>query len=393
MDIETRRSVCEADFTSANRSFLIFQGRGVFKYLRFPLVILAANGVLMSFVTWMDGSFSSRGDDFFGYGSDLGTYALSLSFLLALYALFNVFRKLSSMLNGLPLLSDTSSADAGSSRFSNEISEAVAFIGLRSPKARKLHTFALAAMFVVVCFFISLVFISPGRPGWSTRPFEYPVSFIFMCILAAFYWIFFFGNALWYLLAISLTVFPMLYKLGKRRAFVVVPIAPDREGGLSKVGEVALALTYLVAAGMPQLITWVLFMGIDAQFIAGGSTYILLLVATFFGPLISVHGIMKRAREEEMERLARLFGAEYKDLKTVAASSSCGPGESQSPGVQNTLSNLNNLDALYRRAEAMPVWPFNLSTLVKFLAVIVLPIGASLLTDVIKAVFEAVGLM
>ena len=178
----------------------------------------------------------------------------------------------------------------------------------------------------------------------------------------------------WYVLSTTFTLFPILYRYAKANRLIVIPIAPDGKGGLSAIGDVAFALTLIISAGMLLVVSWTIAIGVNTALCLGFAIYSLFLVGLFFLPLLSVHWAMKCAKESELHRLVWLFRHEYAKLPEGKDLAAKPLGSSVDSRNRESVDFLGQLLQLYRRVEAMAVWPFNFSVLWRFFSLIILPI-------------------
>jgi hypothetical protein len=186
-----------------------------------------------------------------------------------------------------------------------------------------------------------------------------------------FHWVLVIANAAWYALSSAVLIFVYLRRYTRGGQLVVVPVAPDRKGGLSILGRFSFSLSLLASTGLIFVIAWLLRFGIDLPLVLGFAVYIVALAGLFFVPLVSVHTAMKDARDAELTRIAALFRAAYERLPE-RPQGSIGPGSHGE--LERTVHYLGHLDRLYQRAESMPVWPFSLTTLSQFFTLVVVPI-------------------
>lgn len=72
---------------------------------------------------------------------------------------------------------------------------------------------------------------------------------------------------------------------------------------------------------------------------------------------------MKDARHAELARLAAMFCRAYGGLPLEPEAAGTHVWDAGQSRLQDTVRYLSDVDRLYRRAEAMPLWPFNPTTL------------------------------
>ena len=103
---------------------------------------------------------------------------------------------------------------------------------------------------------------------------------------------------------------------------------------------------------------------------------IILMVALFMLPLSNAHDIMAKKKAEILGILSDRHYRAYKRFKEKAKE-----GDSMS---EDALTELEGIDLLYNKANEMPVWPFDMGLLSKFL----LFLGIPLLLIIIQTILD-----
>lgn len=154
----------------------------------------------------------------------------------------------------------------------------------------------------------------------------------------------------------------------------ILPLNPDKVGGLKPLGQFSLELDFVLA--IPSLVILSsLVQGVDLKdpTVAGVIIlYTVFLVIMFFIPLSAVHNSMLTAKEQARVRTNTMFRDMYSRIS-----------EDDKPTDEKTLESLKNLYFLYEKAEKMAVWPLDLGIIIKFTATSTFPIVASVIIDYI----------
>ncbi len=177
---------------------------------------------------------------------------------------------------------------------------------------------------------------------------------------------------------LSLLLVPLPFWLFARAAYFalagVSSVSAAAESGLDfdlldrspvvPVGRMALrgALLWIGAAALASL-SIVLTGGSLAEFLA--VTFLLIVAAASF--LLPVRGVRRRFRERKAEELARTRAELRRDRRSVAE------GGADSP---EAAARLPGLIAWEARIEAVPEWPFDTPTLVRFALYLLIPLGS-----------------
>ncbi len=174
-------------------------------------------------------------------------------------------------------------------------------------------------------------------------------------------------------------------RLAKRGMITVRPLAPDKAGGLRNLGDLSLAFTYfllpLAAAPLTHYYTW-------PETTAGNTLFIIafipLFVIVFFVPLGVVHRVMADTKRKTLHGICEKY-LEVNRLVTSKLESGADYAD-----VAPHREMLDMLDGMYERADRMPVWPFNLNMLTRFLSITLSPLVIVLAESTIQFVMELV---
>lgn len=174
-----------------------------------------------------------------------------------------------------------------------------------------------------------------------------------------------------------------LYLTFRTVAVVVEPLHPDKCGGLRPVNRYAVTCSYLIAAG-----GFGLGLGaFSAAFRGGLSTeywlyamigiYIILAPLVFFLTLGSAHEAMKASRDRYLDTISRRFQAIYAQVNDALKEDGL---KSQSESLKSHADQLQQLDALYTRTGAFPVWPLDTASLRRFFGAVSISIVPSFIS-------------
>ena len=162
----------------------------------------------------------------------------------------------------------------------------------------------------------------------------------------------------------------------------ILPLDPDRTGGLRELGQLALDLDLILAIPSVAFPIYLLrfkifeFLGREVENISRATEinmaimisilYGLLLVIIFFGSISPAHDDMVKAKRNY---LLKIHG-EYRDiheelLRKLDTKQRVEPKE---------YSRLSSLHDLYDKVQSMAVWPLDFRTVVRFTATSLLPL-------------------
>ncbi len=172
-----------------------------------------------------------------------------------------------------------------------------------------------------------------------------------------------------------------------RRLFLheiaVQPLHPDGCGGLKSLGEISMSMNYLVCL-VAAYIAVMAFVGRTAAehpfFIPLVVAYVILALFFLFYPLTVAHDVMSAEKKKILTALNREFQATY-----ITVRGSLGE---KALDLKDAQKKFESLDALYRIASAMPVWPLDTRIYAQFLAAVALPLAIGLLMEYLKAAYQ-----
>jgi hypothetical protein len=172
----------------------------------------------------------------------------------------------------------------------------------------------------------------------------------------------------------------------------VLPLHPDRAGGLQPVGRLGLRNQYaLTAIGLNFVAA--LAVGrvlLDGQFtpalivllIVLFVVYVVLSPVIFMAPLVPFRNAMRKSKIELQANVARRLLLELDQLYSRLSS---GEIRAEDQGLVERLRSIATL------IDEMPVWPFDASTLRRFLTAMVLPIVGTFSLPATRLLYEYVS--
>ena len=255
-----------------------------------------------------------------------------------------------------------------------------AFDDLTRPGLRR--TIAWMACFYVVDFVDYVGKLSSPNPLWLVSPADRTGLLHFAALgssqpnLAGLYADFVSGPMIAYvllLLARLMVEFALAcHRMAGHLQGRIMPPHPDRSGGLSPVGRVALILSLgmmLVGVGLSVMILGELFIWHN-QRIAGiviwyWMLYFLLCPVLFLLPLLPLRRLMRASKLGYMEKLQLAYRACHDMVSRGMATGTLKPAWTDDEAA---------VAELMERTSRMSVWPFDKATLVRWLAGVIGPV-------------------
>lgn len=162
---------------------------------------------------------------------------------------------------------------------------------------------------------------------------------------------------------------------------------PDNAGGLSPMSEFSVRMGYLITVyGFSAVFSMFVatfartgqFSGITFSYMVLFTIglYIVLAPVLFFAPLGAAHSAMKQARDELILKIANQFEEEQSQLEAML--------EYDADKLDLSIRKLEQLQKLHKMAASFPVWPFNMTNLVRFFSTTLSPIIIGLIPTIIE---------
>lgn len=363
-------------YYESNPFFRWILGKGKYPIWRF-IGILAFWYLLISIVCWIDGTLFLEGIHK-GLIEDFVMYVLIIILIFMVKALLNMFIKINELFdtseNSMGLNQVFTNVKFRKKIFEKYKKQIIDIISLKDKSKKKYYWLIILIWFFIFYLFqIHIpVFLPQPIKAWAVWPQEYLFTYYIACLWCYFTFGIILGNITWYSLASAFLIFRYVYKLTKREAIKVIPLSPDGRGGLACLGKMSFAITLILIPGMIFSVTWIVAFGIDLPAMIGLPIYFIILISLFFIPLYSVHKAMNNAKMVEMMHLSKAFRIRY---ESFASSLSKNVDDEETHNVvRDTLEELSRLEQLYRRAESMPIWPFDAGTLKQFITLIIIPL-------------------
>lgn len=182
-----------------------------------------------------------------------------------------------------------------------------------------------------------------------------------------------------------LVISTFLRALVKRSVLRMMPFHPDKAGGLGPVGKLGVRNQYLltvvglnivilhavchrhlvdpVSKDLPDLV--------HGLIVAAGIFYVLIGPLVFMGPLLAFRPAMMRSKNELMGDVAIRLRAELHRLRGQLAHGALTKED------EELVERLRKVGAV---ADEMPVWPFDVATLRRFVGAYILPVAGAIAT-------------
>lgn len=207
---------------------------------------------------------------------------------------------------------------------------------------------------------------------WSTR--SYPLNFWLRTAFEVLLYGVAFPLLIYKLVAILLSIRHLTQQLARMGVLKLRPLNPDKAAGLGELGRFSLCVSILLLPPLLPIVAYILALSPNVLIVAGISLYVPLLVITFFFPLGGLHDAMSSIKKKELETLSDTFNHTYERYLSHLRGD-----DSKS---LDDVGALRDLTELYDRADKMPVWPFDTTTIAKFASILIALLSSVLISYV-----------
>lgn len=184
----------------------------------------------------------------------------------------------------------------------------------------------------------------------------------------------FFGAIMWGILAhLVICSVWLIWRVSRDEDIMVDPFNPDGLGGLASLGDMSIKVTFFLSS-LSLYIPYAFYIigkggydkGLNNLVLVGVISLIVAILATFLVPMMMIHGLAKKAKNNVVRRIGENL---YGELTTKDDT-----GDSEIKTLTNNIRIFLTLEG-YREAKKMAVWPFDTKVIFELIASIILPIA------------------
>src|SRR5574341_350668 len=241
-------------------------------------------------------------------------------------------------------------------------------------------------VFYLICILSVLYAVSQLAAYENWVPWKSAGGYLNLAPATAYYrfpfWLLNFYTFLFAIYNIVITV-TALRGLFRTRGIRILPLHPDKCGGLVSISQYTVNIAYgiasagLVISGATVFALRTGTLGESYPIILGIVAYLVLAPVLFFWPLGTAHTAMQEARNDQLLRLARRLDDIYARMNLRNQSEK---------DFEQDLKKHEEIRKLYDFAQGFPVWPFDTNNLRRFFAVVTTPLVPALISYLIDFV-------
>ncbi len=241
-------------------------------------------------------------------------------------------------------------------------------------------------VFYLICILSVLYAVSQLAAYENWVPWKSAGGYLNLAPVTAYYrspfWLLNFYTFLFAIYNIVITV-TALRSLFRTRGIRILPLHPDKCGGVVSISQYTLMIAYgiasagLVISGATVFALRTDTLGQSYPIILGIVAYLILAPVLFFWPLGTVHAAMQEAKDSQLLRLAKRLNDVYVRMNSK---------DQSEKDLEQDLKLHEEIRKLYDFAQGFPVWPFDINNLRRFFAVITAPLIPALISYVIDFV-------
>lgn len=234
---------------------------------------------------------------------------------------------------------------------------------------------------IIVCLINYATFTQIGMASWQAANGHANLSgwYFLVCM-------FFFVFALTVLVVRNFATILFLTDIVRNSVIQIIPFHPDKCGGLNPVGLLGLRNQYLLSSVGINII--LLFgnatildsnIKLQVQVIASFIIYIILGPISFLGPLLPFRNAMQKDKSRLMKLVANRI---KKDFNRIIKLIDEGKMTKEDNELLTRYKNIGEL------IEKLPVWPFDIATLTKFITAYITPFLAMLISLLLPEIIK-----
>jgi hypothetical protein len=235
---------------------------------------------------------------------------------------------------------------------------------------------------MIVAYFNFIVYTPASVGFWIAHEGRLlPVGFVFL------YCIFLFYALIPVYVLRNIAIAFLLKDIVTHAKLHLLPMHPDRCGGLQPVGRLGLRNQYaLTILGLNLVLLVVvsrLYLdvpnSVNGLIVAAAIAYVILGPVVFTAPLLPFRNGMLRTKSQLMSEVAQRLRVELDRLRAQLASGAISKED------EELIERLRKIGAVI---DELPVWPFDAGTLRSFLTAYVIPLVSAVSYPILRAVFE-----
>ena len=181
----------------------------------------------------------------------------------------------------------------------------------------------------------------------------------------------------------------ILRKLFRTAKIDLLPLHPDRCGGLGSINKYSTKVAFAIGA-VGLMSSAAVLLEIQQRtllrtpsVLIGMIAYMILAPLFFFWPLGTAHNIMRDTKEKHLLCLAK----QYSDIYSVMKESLF----TNSANYERDLLKLKDVKEIYNMiSKDFPIWPFDMRSFRRFFAIVTAPIIPSVLSILFEVIFKSI---
>lgn len=196
------------------------------------------------------------------------------------------------------------------------------------------------------------------------------MSFSAVTVLNITIWWIIYPESVFLIIATLAGLIQLSLRLSRNDVIVLAPVSRDERGGLIAITRFCLHFVWVLFFPLLFIFSYIIMNGFRAELWWGLMFYTSLLFVAFFLPLVVIHKSMMKSRDRELLEIENLFKKYYAKYQEMLKSNY---SDKQLNDISATLLRMKDMFDLTR---SLPVWPYNLNLLTRFISIIVVPVLA-----------------
>lgn len=211
---------------------------------------------------------------------------------------------------------------------------------------------------------------------WTSS--EYPLSFWTTNLYTVMVWGYVGPVVAFKLISLLFIIARIVGTIGNKFKFRPIVLSADRSGGLKTLGNLALALSYVVLPFQINCLAYYYWIPkVNVPFVIGFSTVLAATLVLFSVPVWLTHRAMTRVRDAVLERVSDAYNRRLQEI--LGGAEVVTP-----PRFERALAEMKGLDEVFSASLRIRVWPVDFGVLGPFGAVLVAPLLIAFLQQLLK---------
>lgn len=326
--------------------------------------------IIFSLITIIERKFLLSGESI-GFGEDYVWYAVIIGFIF-LFILMNRLYQKFFMVFSDKIITLINWKNLHPSQYLDSLRKNINIIDIKSPFSKILFAFFWILSFLGLIFY-GVYMQTNSQAGINVWHHSiHPLGYVSWLIYTAIIFLYIGPILVWRYLSIIYASNNLLKLISKEKKdyLIIYPMSPDRAGGLSLVGRLAVHISQISLIPLIAFSIWFFVRDINLITIVTLPLLVFMVIISFISLLYRTHDVMVKSKDKELNIISNEMNNYYHLIKQKIKAK----GVSFDDEAKNAMNSLEKLQLLYQNCERMVTWPINIRILSEFLTGLFIPI-------------------